>query len=78
MWLSESLNQRISTAREKSYLDILIRATTKMMTIFHERLVKYNKSETIYCQKNNYILDQNDSTGRKVDGATMFKFFVLY
>ena len=63
----EIFNKWISTEREKSYLDVLIGVTTKTMTIFHKRHVQYNKSETIYCQRINNILDHNASTGRKVE-----------
>ena len=63
----ESFNQWIGTERKKSYLDILIGVSTKMMTMFHERCVKYNKSETIYCQKINNILENNVLLGRKFE-----------
>ena len=33
----ESFNQWIGTEREKSYLDILIGVSSKIMTMFHER-----------------------------------------
>ena len=63
----ESFNQWIGTEREKSYLDILMGVTTKIMTMFHERKLKYSDTETLYCQKINNILDSNVTIGRKFE-----------
>ena len=53
----ESFNQWIGTEREKSYLDILIGISSKIMTMFHERMNKYDAAEKVYCQKVNSKLN---------------------
>ena len=65
--VAESFNQWIGSERKKSYLDILIGITAKIMTMFHERSNKYNLSDTMWCSKVNKILDNNFNDGQRYE-----------